>query len=333
MQKLSRQMHYKSLALGATMFVVVLGASTRAQASWPAAKGHFERSFSVSGTVDLDVHTGCGDVQVRAGAGNSVEVDGKIEVSHGFSGNAEQRVKEIETNPPVQQTGNIIHITQEPSSAWRNVCVSYTITTPQHTDLKARTGSGNVQAEGIAGPVDAESGSGDVNLQNIGGMARVHTGSGNVRAERIRGEASFETGSGDVQAFDVAGAITGRTGSGNLKLRQSAPGPMRAETGSGEIDLSGTIGSLRASTGSGSIKADGDPKGPWHLSTGSGEVELHLPANASAELSAHSSSGSVNVSRPLSAQGTVGHKEVHGRLGNGGPMIEVSTGSGDISIR
>ena len=116
-------------------------------------------------------------------------------------------------------------------------------------------------------------------------------------------------------------------------MSQNSPGPVKAETGSGDITVSGSSGSLRATTGSGNIHADGDPKGPWHLSTGSGEVDLRLPAGASVDLSAHSSSGSVSVDRPMSVQSTVGHKEIHGKIGNGGPMMEISTGSGDISIK
>ena len=322
-----------NVVAGAAVLALVFAGTLPAHAGWNRANGQFDRNLTVSGQVDLDVQSGCGEVEVRKGSGNAVSIVGRIEVGRNFNGDAEQKVKEIEANPPIQQTGNIIRVLHEPSSAWSNVCVSYTITTPETTHLKARTGSGNVRAEGIAGPVEASSGSGDVRVSDIGSMTSIHTGSGNVSAERIHGDATADTGSGDVMATDISGAFNGRTGSGNLHVSQNAPGPVKAETGSGDIEISGANGSLRATTGSGSIHADGDPKGPWHLSTGSGEVDLRLPANASVDVSAHSSSGSVTVDRPLLVQGTVGHKEIHGKLGNGGPLLEVSTGSGDISIK
>ncbi len=328
-------MNKRSLGTGVALLAMVLGGTTMARAGWDnnKVKGEFTRNYTVSGQVDLDVRSGCGDVEVRSGSGNTVAIMAHIEINSRYGGNAEQRVQAIEANPPIQQTGNIIRITHEPSSEWRNICVNYVITSPKTTHMMARTGSGNVVAEGISGPVDAESGSGDVRIASIGSMTRVHTGSGNISAERIQGEVHMETGSGDVQAVDIAGGFTGHTGSGNIKLRQNAPGPVRAETGSGDIEVTGSNGSLHATTGSGNIHADGDPKGPWHLSTGSGEVSLRLPSNASVDVSARTSSGSVSVDHPITVQGKVGRQEIHGKMGNGGPLMEVSTGSGDISIK
>jgi DUF4097 and DUF4098 domain-containing protein YvlB len=66
--------------------------------------------------------------------------------------------------------------------------------------------------------------------------------------------------------------------------------------------------------------------------TGSGGVQLKVPSRASFDLDAHTSSGSISVEQPLTVQGSIGRKEVRGRVGGGGVPVEVETGSGDIQI-
>ena len=69
------------------------------------------------------------------------------------------------------------------------------------------------------------------------------------------------------------------------------------------------------------------------MHTGSGEVQLKLPSDAAFDLDAHTSSGSISVDHPHTVQGSIGRKEVRGRVGRGGVPVEVETGSGDIQIQ
>lgn len=91
-------------------------------------------------------------------------------------------------------------------------------------------------------------------------------------------------------------------------------------------------GSLQAQAGSGNIKADGEATGGWVVHTGSGTVQLRLPQNASFDLNAHTGSGSINLNHPVTVQGSIGRKEVRGKVGGGGVPVEVHTGSGNIVI-
>src|SRR5271166_2821920 len=78
-------------------------------ASLPAfasAEGSFQRTLQVTGPVSIDLATGSGSVNVRTGASGQVEISGHIKVTNWFGGDAEQRVKSIENNPPIQQSGN-----------------------------------------------------------------------------------------------------------------------------------------------------------------------------------------------------------------------------------
>jgi DUF4097 and DUF4098 domain-containing protein YvlB len=139
-------------------------------------------------------------------------------------------------------------------------------------------------------------------------------------------------GSGSIRAIDIAGGVDGQTGSGNLTFEQTSQGSVRAETGSGGLELRNVHGSLQAHAGSGSIRADGDPSGSWTVRTGSGSVNLRFPQNASFQLDAHTGSGSINLNHPVTVQGSINRKEVHGKVGGGGVPVQVETGSGSIAI-
>ncbi len=301
------------------------------------AEGSFDRTLKVTGAVELEVTTGSGGINVRAGEAASVRVHGTIRASEGWlinSGEAEKKVRALETNPPIEQSGNFIRIGRiEDPELRRNVSLSLEIVTPAETRLKAHTGSGSQTISGISGPVNAGTGSGGVKITSIGSEVRVETGSGNIQLESIKGEVRARTGSGYIRGAGIAGAITAGTGSGDVKLQQTAAGSARVDTGSGNVELEGLRGSLVARTGSGTITAEGAPEGGWSLSTGSGSVIVRLPANAAFDLDAHTSSGHVSADNlPITLQGTIRRGQLRGKVRGGGPRIELETGSGNIRI-
>ena len=298
-----------------------------------AARGEFARTLQVNGAVNLQVETGSGSIDVRTGSSSEVRVVGHIWANEWFSGNAEERVKRLENNPPIQQSGNDIRIGHiDDPELKRNISVCYELVVPSNTQLRASSGSGSVTVTGISGTLDANTGSGSLKLSNIGSGVRAHTGSGSIELDGAKGNVYARTGSGSIHATNVAGGFDGETGSGHLILEQTAPGSVRAETGSGGLELHNVHGSLQAQAGSGSIKAEGDATGEWVVHTGSGSVQLRLPQNASFDLNAHTGSGSINLSHPVTVQGSIGRKEVRGKVGGGGVPVEVQTGSGNILI-
>ena len=299
-----------------------------------AVHGEFERTLQVNGHVDLQVETGSGSIEVHRGGSNQIHVVGRISANEWFGGgNAEERVKKIESNPPIQQSGNDIRIGHiDDPELKHNISISYEITVPENTQLRSSSGSGNQDIAGIAGALEVNTGSGSLKLSNIGAGVRAHTGSGSIDADGVHGSLYARTGSGSIHATNVAGGFDGQTGSGHLTLDQSAPGSVHAETGSGGLELDNVKGSLQASAGSGDIRVQGEATGGWTVRTGSGSVQLRLPSNASFDLDAHTGSGSINLAHPVTVQGSVGRKEVKGKVGGGGVPVEVQTGSGSIQI-
>jgi len=299
-----------------------------------AAEGSFQRTLQVSGPVDLDVQTNSGHINVRTGSSNTVQVNATIRSSNDWFGHeAEERVRQIESNPPLEQHGNTIRIGHvNDSSLFHNISVSYDITVPAETRLAAQTGSGSQLVEGIRGPADVHSGSGTLEISNIGGNVSAEAGSGNITLEKINGSVQAHTGSGDVRASAISGGFESRSGSGSVRLEQVAAGDVRVDTGSGGVELRGVKGALNARTGSGHIEADGEPAGDWRIHTGSGGVTVRMPSQAAFDLYAHTGSGSISVDQPVTVQGTVGRHELRGKVRGGGTRVELETGSGNIHV-
>src|ERR1039458_7969868 len=126
-------------SLLSTIGLAVLFASTFAAASTP--QGHFEKTFQVSGPVDLEVQTRSGDVAVRSGGSGSVSIRAKIYVGdHWLFGNRHSDVSDIEQHPPVRQDGNSIRIDDVNA---RDIAVDYEITVPEETTIRSHSGSGD----------------------------------------------------------------------------------------------------------------------------------------------------------------------------------------------
>jgi DUF4097 and DUF4098 domain-containing protein YvlB len=278
--------------------------------------GHFDRTLTVSGSVHLDLTTGSGDITIKTGSSNQVVVHGSIHSSNNWFSSDEGAVQQVESNPPIQQSGNDIRIGYNlPDEVKRHVSISYEITVPADAAVQAHSGSGNVSVEGVRGEVQTQTGSGDIRLNNLGSRVHAQTGSGGIRAQNVAAPFYAHTGSGDIDAELM--------GSGEVDV----------QTGSGTVQLRGVKGGLRARTGSGNIGADGSVTGPWQLHTGSGNIRMALASSGGFNLDVHTSSGSIHSDLPITVQGSLGRHELEGTVRGGGPDVEVHTGSGDVEIR
>jgi hypothetical protein len=264
------------------------------------ADSNFDRTLTVSGSPNVSVSTGSGYIKLHPGSGNEVHIVAHVRSSHGWmsgGSDADSRIQQIVSNPPIVQSGNDITIGERHSSdLFRNISIDYDITLPKASGINASTGSG------------------DLEIQDVGATVKAQSGSGSVRVHGVQGPTTLGTGSGDIE------------------LQQTGPGDVKAETGSGSIRLQGLAGALKASTGSGDIEAQGQPTSDWKLSTGSGSVRL-IVGNAHFTLDADTGSGGINVSQPITMQGSLNRHHVSGAVNGGGPTIRVGTGSGDIQIK
>jgi len=302
------------------LFVAACVTAPQTHAQRRAFEGMFDRSLSVSTPVDLDVSTGSGRIEVRQGSAGQVRIHGVIRVSTDWwrrsERDAEDVVRQLESDPPIEQTGNTIRIGRMRGREFDNVSISYQIEVPAQTALRSQSGSGALTVTGLQGAIVTSTGSGSITLTDVRGNVRANTGSGSIRAD------------------GVAGGFNASTGSGGVTLSQTGNGDVDISTGSGTIRATGVSGGLRIHTGSGGITAEGQQSGRWDLETSSGSITIRLPENAGFDLNAHSGSGGVYVDHPITVQGRIDKRrnDVSGRVRGGGHVLDVRTGSGSIRI-
>jgi DUF4097 and DUF4098 domain-containing protein YvlB len=304
-----------------------------------SAEGSFDRTINVTGLVDLEVTSGSGAIEVFADGAGTVRVHGAVKARDDFRSTAEDKMRYIETNPPIEAFGNSIRIGRIEDPVYRNnISISYEIHVPPDTKLAASTGSGSHRIEGLRREVSATTGSGSISIANVQGDVNAKTGSGEIDIHSLTGRADLQTGSGSIRATDISGSVRSGTGSGEIALEfrsveSGAPVVVAAQTGSGEIEVSGIVGSLKASTGSGSIQVRGNPIKDWDVQTSSGSITLTMTPEAAFDFHARASSGQITADLPIEVQGKVGGKELQGKVRGGGSLVNASSGSGSITIR
>ncbi len=301
-----------------------------------AEEATFDRTLKVTGPVDLEVVTGSGHINVRSGGAGAVTVHGIVTESccNIFSNTDPNAIKAIASNPPIEQSGNTIRIGHlGESQRYNNISVSYELVVPSDTKLLSKTGSGAQDISGVSGPAEVNTGSGNLKVSDIGGQLRARTGSGGITISNIAGSVSAHTGSGSIhgERLGTASSTPATRGASN-SFAETAAGDFDFQTGSGSIHISDLRGAVRAHTGSGRIELEGQATGDWRLSTGSGGITVRLPAQASFELNAHTSSGSIHTNRQITVQGTTGRHDLRGTANSGGIHLDLSTGSGSITI-
>jgi DUF4097 and DUF4098 domain-containing protein YvlB len=280
-------------------------------------EGSFARTLRVSEPVDLDVQTGSGDIEVRIGQPGTVQVDARVRAWAWDSDEARARVREVEANPPVEQSGSVIRLGMDQGRRWNwdGVSISYVVTVPADTRLRTRSGSGDQLLAGVQRDVDASSGSGSVRIGSVAGVVRASAGSGDI----------LVAGSG--------GGVEARTGSGDVIVNDAGPGRTGVGTGSGSVRVMGVRGPLSLHTASGDIQVEGTPSEEWNLAASSGDITVVMRGSPGYDLEASTSSGRIESDAPVTVSGRLSRRALRGQVRGGGPAVAISTSSGDILIR
>jgi DUF4097 and DUF4098 domain-containing protein YvlB len=206
--------------------------------------------------------------------------------------------------------------------------------------LTAKTQSGAIKASGLrAKTLALESGYGPLDLSDIEGDLVAKSSSGRIHAEKLRGGSySLASNYGQVHVDDAVGKLEARSSSGNIELT-GVEGSVVADTKYGGVRVAGKLNGLDAQTSSGSVAIsaiDGSElASDWKASSSYGRVECDLPSNLPFDLVARTGYGKLDLGFEIAvaAGGLNSGKELTGKVNGGGKRFDVSTSSGNITIR
>lgn len=285
---------------------------------------------SFSGIKDITLTTGSGNGIVKKSSSQEV----KVTLYYTYN--------DDDYKPNFEQSGDRLIIDEE-FSGRRNWNVrgraEWTLEVPDGIELEFKTGSGNIDVDGVNINVLAKSGSGNIEINNLEGKLRINTGSGNIDLSRVIGRHDGSTGSGEIRIDRSEGDARFSTGSGNIRVRDISGG-IEFSTGSGNIDVEGATikNHSRVSTGSGNAEVvlssvlDYD----INLSTGSGNVTLDFNGNKiEGEFTLESSEKS-DIRAPFRFNNEYdrGRRYIkEAKIGSKNIEVSVKTGSGRAVIR
>ena len=314
---------------GAFLFAALVASGLPALASESAT---FDRSFTVTAPVRLELSNGSGSVEIKGSSDGTVHVHGKV-TPGGWSifGGSGKNVEEVAANPPLEQSGSTIRIGK--NSSWlKNVTIEYQVEVPHETEIDAGVASGGITIDNVKGPVKASSASGYVHVYRVERDTQVNAASGSIEVSGIGGWLRISSASGDTRVADVKGEVKVSAASGSIRIQHPSD-RVDASTASGSIDVVGASNDVKVHAISGSIQVSGNPGASrlWELKTISGSVELRVPSNASFLLSAESTSGDIRTSIPVILEEQNKHS-LRAHIGNSAGRVEVHTVSGSVNV-
>ncbi len=205
---------------------------------------------------------------------------------------------------------------------------------PKGQRVEVNLAVGTIEATNVEGDLLLDVHAASVTATGTKGRLTIDAGSGSVRVENAEGDLSVDTGSGSTRLSDLKmTSVVIEAGSGSVTARAIEAQRFSVDVGSGGITAEGlTTDDLSIDTGSGSVRMElGRSPKRTDIDTGSGSVTLTLPADLSADLDISTGSGGITSDFPVTMQ-EFGRRELRGRIGAGGPMIRVSTGSGGVRL-
>jgi hypothetical protein len=270
--------------------------------------GRNETVYTWRGTIpaggQFTVRNFNGPIDVRPSTGNTVELRAEKRPKGGADitdvGFEVQKSSNGDVSICSTQNEDSCDGDRHSDNGWRRqVTVTMTVLIPRNLRLKLATGNGAVSVEGAGSEVQASTGNGRVHIGETQGMVRVSTGNGDVDVRNAKASVNVSTGNGNVDVVTVEGPVEVSSGNGDIDVRMSA---------------------LRA-------------KEDMAFHTGSGDVKLTLPANYNGELDASTGNGTIRSEFDLKIKGQLSPRHVRATIGEGGPMLRMSTGNGEFEIR
>ena len=262
------------------------------------ARRSFSKTAASDGIEEVSIACPWADIEVVGGADTLIDVTADVAV---FGESDERaRVSAEAVSLQLERHDSRLEVIVDPGDAHRRLRADIEVRVPKSLAAKVANKSGDISVKRVAA-VHAASTSGNISLAAIGGEAKVagksgsieaediagaldaETYSGDIDCERIRGTARLTTKSGDIQGADFSGAVAFNSLSGDVQLENVA-GSLEGSTISGDInvEIPDTNRRLELSSTTGDVEVDGeaDPDGTLalRLSSISGDINVELDA-------------------------------------------------------
>jgi DUF4097 and DUF4098 domain-containing protein YvlB len=192
-------------------------------------------------------------------------------------------------------------------------------------------GKGDFSAHAISGDVSLQGRLDDVSISEVQGRVALDGDFfGDTSLAHITAAVHFHSSRTNVEVVSIQGALT--IDSGDLQLND-ATGPARISTSAKDVECTGITGDLRVEDGDGDISVGAlAPMGEIGVHNRNGAINLTVPQSVGFQLQATAKNGDIDSKLDLPVTSTGQGHTVAGKVGRGGPRVELVTDHGDIEI-
>jgi len=273
----------------------------------------FEFPLSANGRLTLDNYNG--SVEITAWDQEKIEIRGSKYA------NSKEQLAEVRVEARAVAPDQVTIRTVPPGERRGNTGARYTIRLPRRATLeRIASSNGGVRLDGLEGSGRVQTSNGAIRVGQHQGTLDLSTSNGAIEIRNMTGPITARTSNGRVTVDEIRGALDAATSNGSITatlLESPADRPLRFATTNGSVEIT-----LREAL-----------RSEMRAQTSNGGVTLRLPADTHARLSANTSNSSITNEFPLTgSDASVTKRHVVGRIGNGGPMIDISTSNGTIRL-
>jgi Putative adhesin len=278
-----------------------------------AFEKEFHQSYPLKSGGRLSLEGFNGSVEIRGWDQDKVEIDG---VQYGST----ERLRDA-IQIDVVASGDSVQIrTTRPAERFGNAGVTFVIKAPRKVNLdRIVTSNASLRLDDVEGVMRVRTSNGAVRASKLRGELEVQTSNGSVEVSDLEGPAVLRTTNGRVHADEIRGALEASTTNGAIEARLHQPEahrPVRLSTSNGSIEL--TMDSLD----------DNNVRATTH----NGGITVKLPSGAGARVHASTSHSAIRSDFDVDREESHDKNRLDGRIGAGGPTLELSTSNGSIRL-
>lgn len=270
-----------------------------------------QHRFTTPDPVELWIEVGRGRVAVRTADVDETTVD--VTGDHAEQTVVEQRDGRISVVTPRADTG---FLRRDPS-------LVVEVVAPVGSLLATRTGSADLAVTGTVGELHAKSGSGSITADSVAGTTTLDTGSGDVVVASVDGDVRAKSGSGDLTLGPVLGSVALSTGSGDIRLDRAGDGGV-VKTGSGGVHVRELAADLTISSGSGDLAVESMSRGSLQAKSASGDVTVGVVPGIAVWTDITTASGVIRSDLAGAGEPAPGDPHLE---------IRAKTSSGDVNLK
>ncbi len=311
----------------------------------------------------VDIENPHGDISVTAGDGPDIQVQAHEEAF--ADSDSEARKIWNAVAPHLTVSGTAVLVKSDGNDKGK---VNLTLTVPKTAKVTVNSGWDDVVAAGLGAGIDVTA-RGNIQLNSITGPVVAHFTNGRhdeFSAHDIHGDLTLQGDVNDItlseihgtvmQNGDIPGDVHMETISGPVHLHTSvttldvaqlpgdltldsddlrvteAEGSVHVTTHAKDVDLSQVYGDSTVEDRDGRISVE--PAGSYNIEARNdkGDVEITLPPNTNATVDGHTRNGDIVDDYGLTVSGDE-EKTVSGKIGSGGPTIQLTSDNGDLGIK